>query len=101
MATVGIGFGAHYFKKKHQALYGCVEILFSVAYALNSMISAHLDTNLGTIALAWTDQRLYWIGVFGSVYIFARGLNNLAEAKTKKNPCVNPLPTPSASPQPS
>ena len=104
IATIGLGFGAHFFKKINKGLYGMAEIIFSGTFAVNNIIALKPQT----IDLAASDQRVYWIGVFGAAYVFARGLNNITEAKAEKKAFahlskagVSSLAIPSTSSQPS
>jgi len=71
VAVIACGVGAHRFKQKKQHWYGMVEVAFGA---------------LGGLSICFTllpGQTLFsqWVALMGCVYVIARGLNNIAEAK--------------------
>jgi len=70
LGVVVVGTFAHWFKKKNQKWYGVVEVVFGVASA-------------GSISFRMMPGPLFtqWATLAGCVYVIARGLNNVAEAK--------------------
>jgi hypothetical protein len=73
IGIVGIGVGAHFFKKKYQFWYGVVEVCFAVATAIN--IAGRLSPGQQLLS--------QWTALAGCAYVVARGLNNIAESKAK------------------
>lgn len=73
--VIGLGVGAHYWKRMNQSSYGICEVIFGSLSGIFITFSLSLDTPLMS----------QWVGLGGSAYIIARGLNNVFEAKEKKN----------------
>ena len=69
MLVIALGCGAHFFKMKSKLRYGQVEILFGAFSAAS--ISGGLGAN---------ETLSQWIGLAGSAYVVARGLNNWSDA---------------------
>lgn len=71
--VVGLGFFAYRWKQSNQRTYGMGEAIFGIWAGI-----------FITFTLA-PDQSFLsqWVGLGGAAYIIARGLNNIAEAKTK------------------
>ena len=71
MFVIGVGFGAHRWKRKSKFTYGVGEAIFG------SLAAIFIVFRTGT-TLSLLSQ---WIGLGGAAYIIARGLNNAVEAK--------------------
>jgi hypothetical protein len=71
LAVLPIGYGAHYFKKLNQLVYGTVEILVGAATALGSTARPEFHSAQG-------------LTIIGAIYIVARGFNNISEARSKQ-----------------
>jgi uncharacterized membrane protein HdeD (DUF308 family) len=70
-----LGFGAFFFKLRHQKTYGCVEILFAG-------IAAVIAARQMKPASDWSGQIATLVG---AVYIVSRGLSNIKDGFKTKN----------------
>lgn len=73
--AVILGYAAHAFKQRNKKLYGRCEVVFAILYAIKSSDSID-GTRLNQLAL--------WTAVLGSMYVVARGLNNISDAKKEE-----------------
>jgi hypothetical protein len=89
VTVVVIGFGAFFFKSRHQTAYGAVEVTFAWVAAI--------------IAARQMKPRADWSGqiatLIGAIYIVSRGLGNAKDGLKKNNgrPALNDSPEASPS----
>ena len=72
-ALIVFSFGmlAHRFKQESQYWYGVVEVLFGASYAFSTVLSMKAEEAMFA----------RWATLFGCVYVVARGLNNMRDAR--------------------
>ena len=73
LVAISLGWLAHYFKTRWQYRYGVAEVCFAAVSAWN--LAHGLSTQEALLSR--------WVALIASAYIAARGLGNIADAKSK------------------
>jgi hypothetical protein len=74
--VIFLGWGAHEFKRRSKLYYGYLEVCFGALSAIA------IVTTVNFVAVQFSNLRLTQIlGLVGSAYVVARGLNNCYEAR--------------------
>lgn len=73
-AVVVLGVCAHWFKRMNQQWYGLCEVLFAMAVAFQ--VASSMQPGLTALS--------QWATLGGATYVVARGLNNISDARAKK-----------------
>ena len=71
--VIGLGFCAHFWKRKYQYTYGVGELIF--ACMATAFIASRIVPGQSVLS--------QWVALGGAVYVIARGLNNISEAREK------------------
>ena len=73
IVVVSMGVFAHWFKRMNQAWYGGVECAFGVIYGISTAFGIRPGEPMFG----------HWATLVGCIYIIARGLNNISDARGK------------------
>lgn len=73
IVVISLGFAAHLFKRINQRWYGGVECAFGVIYGVSTAFGIRPGEPMFG----------HWATLVGCIYIIARGLNNISDARGK------------------
>lgn len=71
IAVIALGIGAHYFKRYSQLWYGAVEVIIGAASGISIAVGLRPNESMFS----------RWAALAGCVYVIARGLNNISDAR--------------------